>query len=163
MAATKAGSNNIKVANVTGFSAGQKIIIGAGINRESAVIKTLGTTGGTTVGTATPAGAKSIPVASAEGFSAGQTITIDSDSNNETAIVAAVNSGRRRFGPRTATPVDTIIVTSPLAKLHNVGAQVSGSGITLEAPLTRAHDNGVQIASNLPTPGAPNQYTRKPK
>jgi hypothetical protein len=163
LAPTKAGSKNFKVANVAGFSIGQTIIIGAGTNRESAVIKTIGTTGGTTVGTATPAGAKFIPVASTEGFSVGQTITIDTDSNNETAIVAAVTGGRRRFGPRTTTPVDTITVASPLAKLHNVGAQVSGSGITLDSPFTREHDIGEQIASNLPTPGAPNQYTRKPK
>jgi hypothetical protein len=43
-----------------------------------------------------------------------------------------------------------------------VGAQVSGSGITLNSPLTKTHENGAQVASYLPTPGAPNQYFRKP-
>jgi hypothetical protein len=163
LAATSAGSNNIKIGNVADFSVGQKVIIGSGANSENAVIKTIGTTGGTTVGTITQAGTKFIPVASVEGFSAGQTITIDSDSNNETAVVAAVTGMRRRFGPRGTAPVDTITVTSPLAKSHNVGAQVSGSGITLNTPLAKAHENGAQVASYLPTPGAPNQYFKKPK
>jgi hypothetical protein len=50
----------------------------------------------------------------------------------------------------------------PLKYAHAVGAQVSGSGITLAAPLTMAHDNGAQVASNVPTPGEPNLYIRKP-
>jgi hypothetical protein len=162
LAATPAGSDNIKIGNVADFTVGQKVIIGSGANSETAVIKTIGTTGGTTVGTITQAGTKFIPVASVEGFSAGQTITIDSDSNNETAVVAAVTGFRRRFGPRGTTPVDTITVTSPLAKSHNVGAQVSGSGITLNAPLTKTQENGAQVAGFLPTPGAPNQYAKKP-
>ena len=163
LSATPAGSNNIKIGNVADFSVGQKIIIETGANSETGVIKSIGTTGGTTVSTFIKEGTKFIPVASVEGFSAGQTITIDSDANSETAVVAAVTGGRRRFNPRGTNPVDTITVTSQLAKSHNVGAQVSGSGITLTAPLTRAHDNGAQIASYLPTPGAPNQYFRKPQ
>ena len=162
LAATSAGSNNIKFGNATDFNVGQKIIIETGANRETAVIKTIGTSGGTTMSTATQTGTKFIPVVSVEGFSAGQTITIDNDANLETAVVASTTGGRRRFGFRGTTPVDTISVTSPLAKLHNVGAQVSGSGITLNAPLTKAHENGAQVASYLPTPGAPNQYFKKP-
>ena len=162
LASTPSGSNNIKIGNVADFTTGQKVIIGTGTNSETAVIKTIGTTGGTKVGTATQAGTKFIPVASVEGFSAGQTITIDSDANLETAVVAATTGGRRRFGFRGTAPVDTITVTTPLAKLHNVGAQVSGSGITLNAPLTKAQESGAQVASYLPTPGAPNQYFKKP-
>ncbi len=37
-----------------------------------------------------------------------------------------------------------------------------GSGISLAKPLTQAHDAGTQVADNLPTPGAPNKYYRKP-
>ena len=161
-AASAVGANNIKVASVADFSVGQKIFVETGTNSETAVIKTIGTTGGTTVGTSTMAGTKVIPVASVEGFSAGQTITIDSDSNLETAVVTSVTARRRRFGLSGATPADSISVAVPLTYPHNVGAQVSGSGITFATPLTRAHDNGAQIASYLPTPGAPNQYTRKP-
>jgi hypothetical protein len=162
LTATPAGSNNIKVANIADFIVGQKVIIGTGANSETAVIKTIGTTGGTTVISATQTGTKFIPVVSVEGFSAGQTITIDSDANLETAVVASTTGGRRRSGFRGTAPVDTITVTSPLAISHNVGAQVSGSGITLNAPLTKAQEKGAQVASNIPTPGEPNQYVRKP-
>ena len=91
-----AGANNIKVASVADFAAGQTIIIDTGANRETAVIATVGTAGGTTVGTATDVGATVIPVASAAGFSAGQTITIDSGANRETAVVASVTGGGAR-------------------------------------------------------------------
>jgi hypothetical protein len=161
-AASAVGANNIKVASVADFSVGQKIIIETGTNSETVVIKTIGTTGGTTVGTATMAGTKVIPVASVEGFSTGQTITIDSDANLETAVVTSVTGRRRRFGLSGTTPVDSITVAVPLSYPHNVGAQVSGSGITFATSLTRTHDKGAQIASYLPTPGAPNHYARKP-
>ncbi len=96
-AASAAGANNIKVASVADFGAGQTIMIDTGANRETAVIATVGTPGATTVGTATDAGATVIPVASAAGFSAGQTITIDSGANRETAVVASVTGGRGRL------------------------------------------------------------------
>ncbi len=135
--ASTVGTDNIKVASVADFSVGQKIIIETGTNSETAVIKSIGTTGGTTMGTAINAGTKVIPVASSEGFSAGQTITIDSDANLETAVIASVIGGRRRFSPRGTTPVDSVTFTVPLAKSHNAGAQVSGSGITFGTPLTK--------------------------
>ena len=94
-AASAAGANNIKVASVADFGAGQTIIIDTGANRETAVIATVGTAGATTVGTATDVGATVIPVASAAGFSAGQTITIDSGANQETAVVASATGGGR--------------------------------------------------------------------
>ena len=136
-AASAAGANNIKVASVADFSAGQTIIIDTGANRETAVIATVGTPGGTTVGTATDVGATVIPVASAAGFSAGQTITIDSGANRETAVVASVtggSGGRGGFGgpaaeAALAAPQSPSPRRSSLA--HAVGAQVSGTGITL--------------------------------
>jgi non-reducing end alpha-L-arabinofuranosidase len=161
-AASAAGSNNIKVASVTNFSIGQKIIIGTGTNSETAVITAIGTAGGTTVGTATTAGATIMPVAGVEGFSAGQNITIDNGANRETAIIASITAGRRRFGVRSNSPIDSITVTVPLKFAHIVGAQVAGSGLTLAPSLTKAHDNAAQVASNVPTPGEPNQYIRKP-
>jgi len=152
-AASAAGANNIKVASVTDFAAGQTIIIDTGANLETAVIATVGTPGATTVGTATVVGATVIPVAGGMGFSPGQTITIDSGANQETAVVAATGRG--------APGGATITVTAPLKYAHAAGAQVSGTGITLTAALTRAHDSGAQISSNVPTPGAPNQYQRR--
>src|SRR6185437_8013537 len=48
-----AGANNIKVTSVGDFAAGEKIYIDSGENREIAVIKSVGTAGGTTVSTPT--------------------------------------------------------------------------------------------------------------
>ncbi len=161
-AAAAAGGNNIKVASVADFAAGQTIMIDTGANLETAVIATVGTAGATTVGTATNVGATVIPVAGGAGFTAGQTITIDSGANQETAVVASTTGGGRggagRGGPGGGA---TITVAAPLTRAHAVGAQVSGTGITLAAPLSRAHDSGAQVAGGVPTPGAPNQYSRR--
>jgi alpha-L-arabinofuranosidase B-like protein/lamin tail-like protein/alpha-galactosidase-like protein len=148
---SSAGANNIKVAGVADFAAGQTIAIDTGANLETAVIATVGTAGATTSGAATPVGATAIAVASAAGFSAGQTITIDSGATRETAVIASVAGGRGGAA---------ITVTAPIAIAHAAGAQISGSGITLNTALTRAHDSGAPIASNVPTPGAPNRYSR---
>jgi hypothetical protein len=153
-----AGATNIKVASVANFGAGQTIIIDTGANRETAVIATVGTPGGTMVRTATDVRATVIPVASAAGFSAGQTITIDSGANREMAVVAS-STGGGRGGPGGAT----VTIAAPLTFAHAVDAEVSGTGITLTTALTVAHDRGAQVAGNVPTPGAPNQYYRGPQ
>jgi hypothetical protein len=160
---TTAGSDNIKVASVEGFITGQKIILDSGTNSETAVIATVGTSGGTTLSAATRSGTTVIPVSSVEGFNTGQAITIGSGANNETAVIASFAARRRRFGGPGNTPSDTITVTMRLKYPHAAGARVSGSGITLTAPLTRAHETGSQVAGNVPTPGEPNQYTWKPQ
>ena len=159
-----AGANNIKIASVADFAAGQTIIIDSGANRETAVIATVGTAGGTTVGTATDVGATVIPVANAAGFGSGQTITIDNGTNLETAVIASVTGGRGRggFGGGRGGPGGaSITVAAPLKIAHAEGAQVSGSGITLTAALTKAHASGAQVGGTGPTPGAPNQYSRR--
>ena len=150
--ASEAGATNVKVGSVEGFDAGQKITIDTGGSSETAVIATVGTAGATTMGTSTEAGATIIPVASAFGFRDGQTITIDSGANSDTAIIASL----RRFG------AISIAVTTPLTRAHAAGAQVSGSGITLSTALARPHAIGAQLYDNVPTPGAPNHYLRRP-
>jgi hypothetical protein len=152
-AASAAGATNIKVASAADFASGQTITIETDANRETAVIATVGTAGGTTVGAATNAGATVIPVAGVFGFAAGQTITIDSGANQETATVASLAGGRGGGGA-------TITVSAPLAAAHAAGAQVSGSGITLGAALTKPHASGTQVATSVPTPGAANRYVR---
>ncbi len=149
--ASATGATNFKVLSVADFAAGQTITIDTGADLESAVIATVGTAGATTVVTATNAGATVIPVASATGFIAGQTIAVDSGANRETAVVVSTTGGR---GGATIT-------VAPLALAHAVGAQVSGSGITLTGALTKAHASGTQVVSGVPTPGAPNKYYRK--
>ncbi len=158
-AAAAAGTTNIKVASVADFAAGQTILIDAGANLEKATIATVGTPGATTLRVATDAGATVIPVAGGMGFTAGQTITVDSGGNQETAVVASTGRGGPG-GPGGGPGGATVTVKAPLKLAHAAGAQVSGSGITLTAALTRAHASGAQVATSLPTPGAPNQYSR---
>ena len=148
--ASAAGATNIKVAGVEGFGAGRTIMIGTGVNLETAVIATVGTAGATTQSAATSAGATVIPVADVVGFKEGQTITIDSGTVSETAVIAAINW----WGGATIT------AAAPLSHAHAATAQVSGSGITLTTALTRSHSSGTQVGDNLPTPGAPNRYYR---
>ena len=145
-----AGTDNIKVAGVEGFSAGQTIRIDAGANLETAVIATVGTPGATTVRTASAVGATEISVANTRGFRNGEEIAIGSGSNSETAVIVRTT----RFGP------GTIAVSKPLANAHDTGAQVAGTGITLTAPLAHEHAADAPVTGSLSTPGAPNHYDR---
>ena len=150
--ASATGAANIKVVSVAGFGPGQTIRIDTGANLETAVIATVGTPGATTMIAATAAGATVIPVPSLAGFNPGQAITIDSGGYYETAVVASTT----RF------PVASITVAAPLASAHAAGAQVSGTGITLTSALTRDHAGAAQVAGSAATPGAPNQYYKRP-
>ncbi|MGH9737316.1 MAG: arabinofuranosidase catalytic domain-containing protein [Candidatus Acidiferrales bacterium] len=151
--ASAAGVTNIKVASVAGFDAGETIMIDTGANLETAVIATVGTAGATTLEVPTAVGATVIPVASAIGFSNGQTATIGSGANSETADVISI----RRYG------APAITVGAPLTHAHSAGTEISGTGITLTAGLARAHARGAQVTDNVPTPGAPNHYYRRPR
>jgi hypothetical protein len=152
---SSAGASNIKVASVTDFAPGQTIMIDTGANLETAAIAKVGTAGATTVRTAIDAGATVIPVDSGFGFTASQTITLDSGANHETAVVASI------AGFRGGLVGATITVAAGLKSAHSAGAQVSGTGITVTAGLSKAHASGAQIATDLPTPGAPNKYKRR--
>jgi hypothetical protein len=154
-AAVPAGAGNIKVASVEGFTAGQTLFVGAGSRRESAVIATVGTPGGTTAEEAVARGDTEIVVASLTGFDEGQTITVGSGSSRETAVVADTDFEWHGFG---VPPTFTITVMEPLARAHGAGVQVSGSGITLTTALIQSHASGAPLATQVPTPGAPNRY-----
>ena len=153
------GATSVKVASVNDFSVGQTIVVDAGAASETGSIASIGTPGGSTMGTPSAAGATAISVTSLAGFSNGQTITIDSGGNIETAVIASTAGGGRGGGGGAAPA--TITVTAPLKLAHGIGAQVSGSGITLTTPLAKQHAAGVRVASAIPTPGAPNQYTKR--
>jgi hypothetical protein len=155
LAPAATGAENIKVASVAEFSFGQTIVIDSGANVETVLIGMVGTAGATTISTAAAVGATVIPVAGTTGFSAGQTITVDSGANSETAVVVSISGGGRGGG------TSAITIAAPFRFAHPVGAQISGSGITLTTALKRPHASGVQIVSDVPTPGAPNKYLRK--
>ncbi len=156
---TEAGSNNIKVNSVADFRIGQKIVVGM-VDAEMATITSVGTAGGSKISIEVKVGNTDIPVESVEGYSAGQTITIGSGENMEKVVVASVTNRRRwwRRQNNNDGPDTFVTLTEPVAKQHKVGEQVSGSGITIATPLKRVHESGDQVASNVPTPGAPNQF-----
>lgn len=145
-----AGATNIKVEAVAGFHAGQKVTIGSGNQAETARVADVGAAGSAALRRAAPKGANNLEIMGGRHFREGQSITIDSGPNAETGVVLSV---------RFAGPAATIALASPLGFMHEIGAQVSGTGITLAAPLTRAHAAGDQMTSDLPTPGAPNRYS----
>ncbi|HYQ57795.1 MAG TPA: arabinofuranosidase catalytic domain-containing protein [Draconibacterium sp.] len=154
-----AGSNVIHVSSVADFINGQKIVIGTGADSETNIIVSIGTAGGTIVVTDTRAGSTSIAVDGLQGFSIGQTITIGSGANSEEAVIASiVERPRRRRSQPESNQRDMIIVSVPLTNTYSEGAQITGSGIHLSLPLAKGHDNGTNIASNIPTPGKPNQF-----
>jgi hypothetical protein len=150
--ASAAGATNIKVTSVEGFRPGQKILVDAGAQLETAVIATVGTPGATTLATPTGVGATVLPIANVAGFSKGQTISIGDAANAETAVVAAIRSRGSA----------TITLAAPLARAHGSGEQIAGSGISLTAPLTKIHAAGAQVSDNAPTPGAPNTALSNP-
>ena len=158
-AGATAGSNNIKVSGTGDFVAGQSVTIDNGANAETATLVQVGTQGSATTGAAVPAGQTFLPLAPAggrgappAGFIAGQEVVIDAGATRETGIVRSVQGGRG--GQR-------MEVQQPLRFAHPAGASVAGTGLTLAAPLARAHAVGAQVISDLPTPGAPNKYSRR--
>ncbi len=148
------GASVLKVASVAEFAVGQTIVIDEGEARETAVIATVGSPGATTVSAPLAAGGNVIRVASGIGFSAGQTVTIGTGPSEETAVIATV--ARNRGGA-------TVTVAEPLKNAYAAGAQISGSGIKLNAPLRKPHVMGTAIARDVPTPGAPNEFASQPR
>ena len=112
--ASVAGANNLKVASVEGFSAGQTIRIDSGGSIEKATIATVGTPGATTTESATAEGATLIPVARPFLFRPGQTLVIGEGAEQETTVVAmGIRRGTREI------PVEL-----PLKFEHAAGTQV---------------------------------------
>jgi len=154
VSASPSGSNNLKVSSVNDFAPGQTILIDTGANQESAIVATVGTQGATTIASATQTGATAIPVSGPSGFAPGQTVIIDTGAAQETAVIASPGG---RGGGRGAVGI-SITVTTPLSRSHSAGAPISGTGITIMGALTRDHASGAAVASDVPTPGAPNVY-----
>jgi hypothetical protein len=165
VASAVAGTKNIKVSAVQDFTVGQPVYIGSGDNWESAVIGTLGTPGSTTLTAPAEKGTSIVYVSSAQGFNIGQRIVIGHSDQQEKSVIISIATARRRYGGRNANipvPPDTLKVAVPLKRSYEAGVSLSGTGITLTAPLKKEHFSGEQLASDLPTPGMPNRYYRKP-
>lgn len=165
LAAAPAGTKNIKVSGVQDLTIGQKVYIGSGATWESAVVGTIGTAGSTNLTSSVEKGNRTIYVSGSQGFNVGQNVIISNGESQEKAVVVSIAAARRRFGGRNnnaPAPSDTIMVSSPLKNAYATGAQLSGTGITLTSPLKNEHKSGELIASDLPTPGMPNRFYKKP-
>lgn len=148
-----AGSINIKVSSVDGFSEGSPIVVGRGADAEILSVKEQGSAGATSLLSASLPGAKTITVVSARDFAKGQEITV----GEERAVVSDIVS-RRWWIPRYAQERDKITLASPLRRIHRADEPVTGTGITLSAPLQKAHADGSSVTSAQPTPGRANVY-----
>ena len=156
-AITPAGVTNIKVASVTGFSAGQSITIDTGASLETVTIGTVGTAGAAGTGltlvapttlahngavsiaaVVAPIGATNVKVSSVTRLTVGDTVYIDTGANVEAVVLTAVGTAGATGTGITFTPALTI--------LHAPGTVVvdRGTGITVSA-LTLPHAFGVAI------------------
>lgn len=156
--AVQPGSNNVKVSNVSGFDLGQRVTIGFGNNTETVIIATIGSSGAAHISADTEVGATVIPVDNTEGFNVGQKVVIGNKNNSETAVIASVSNRRSRFMGNNQGQGSSVTITKALSKKHIKEEQISGTGISFSTPLKNAHEKGSNIASNIPTPGRPNQY-----
>jgi hypothetical protein len=150
-----AGATNIKVRNVNGFAAGDKMIVGTPANKETVTITTVGTAGPAGTGVDfTPALAKAH--ANGEAVvapSTGLDLATPLRFNHAANIPFSVRGTGITFEPATA-----------FVHSSNEPVQALGTGITLDKPLANAHaidavvqDAAVTTAGYQGTP-APNQW-----
>ncbi|MEO7246954.1 MAG: hypothetical protein ABIW31_00745, partial [Novosphingobium sp.] len=151
------GGNNLKVQGITDFAPGQTITVGAGPDVEIARIAAVGTGGFVKSAGPVRAGETAISIeipnpgaVNQLGFVNGQSIVIGEGADSETATLVAAQGGPG--GPR-------IAIAQPLRLGHPAGTPISGTGITLESKLSKTYPANAQIATDAPTPGAPNRYS----
>ncbi|MGB8603379.1 MAG: arabinofuranosidase catalytic domain-containing protein, partial [Rhizomicrobium sp.] len=142
LADTAVGAKNIKVSDTHGFHAGQTVILDDGAAQEIAKIAVVGSAGAAKTRLAIEAGKNTLPVSDNRSFNDGDEITIGQGTDYETAVIA-----KRSHGP----DGEELILRTPLKVSHNVGTQISGTGITLEKPLGKPHAKTIMVISDMPT------------
>jgi hypothetical protein len=179
------GSTNVPVSSTSGFTVGQKLLIGSGDHLDVATVSTIGRAGlQARLSAAAAVGATNIKVSSTTGVSVGDKIRLDIASTGhgiETVTVATVGTtGAGGTGLTLTAPLQfahannlpfndygTGITFAPATKFahsSNEPVQALGTGITLDSPLTRAHGvNSVVRDAAVTTAGyqgakAPNQW-----
>jgi hypothetical protein len=138
-----AGSTTIPVANTSGLTVGEKVIMGYGDKLDVVTITGVGTSGTQArLSAAAPAGSNTLSVTSSANISVGDNISLDIGTNNETVTVAAVNG-------------NTLTLAAPLqfSHLSNLPFSDHGTGITV-TPATR-----YPHSSNEPVNGLGNSIT----
>jgi alpha-L-rhamnosidase len=134
-------ANNIKVASVSGFAAGDVVLLEPGPNQESATIQSVGTAGATGSGLTLTSNLTKVH---ATGLS-----VIDL-SKPGTGVTFSPALGAGHAVGSTVTDPGTGVTFSPgLAQAHAAGAAIQGlgSGITVSSPLSAAHPAGAAVSS----------------
>lgn len=148
-----AGSTNIPVTDVTGFTVGQKIGIDMGGNYEVATVTAVGMASTqTNLAVAAKAGDTSIKVVDNANMSVGDTLTINTGARIEKVVVKrivnVVSAPRvRGFDGPVNTGPGEVELMAPLQRDHMEAVDVSdrGTGITF-TPATRfAHKSGEAV------------------
>lgn len=152
--ATAAGSTSVKVDTVAHFAPGQAIVIDAGDHAETLTVATVGSPGLTRAAASAGKGSTVVRVDDARQFTVGQAVVIGSGAEEEQGVVAAVEAGWRS---------GKLTLQAPLARAHDAGASVSGTGLVFTRPLANAHPAGTVMtaADELATPGAANKPVRR--
>jgi hypothetical protein len=152
--ATAAGATRVHVDTVAHIAPGQAVVIDAGSDADTVTIATVGSPGLTRAAAPADKGATVVRVDDARQFTVGQAVMIGSGADEEKGIVAAVETGWRS---------GKLTLQAPLARAHDAGTSVAGTGIAFTGPLRHAHPAGTVMtaAGDLATPGAPNNPIRR--
>jgi hypothetical protein len=173
-AATPSGATDVRLSNVAGLAAGDRITLGSGAGGDTVTIKQVGTSAGcTTVATDTDAGATAVPVTDVpDGLRAGDRIVLGSGANQDVATVTGLGEQSMKSTLYAAAPAGaTSVVVANDMNLDPGGTVVIGIGsgqetrrvtkvassnsgrpgtLTFDSPLERAHARGAATA----TPGS---------
>jgi len=155
-----AGATNIKVRNVNGFAAGDKVAIGTPANKEEVTVTTVGSAGPTGTGIEfTPA--------LAQGHTRDETVMAVGTGLDLDAPLKFNHAANLPFSDR-GTGISFQPATA-FAHSSNEPVQALGTGITLDRALSKAHainsvvrDSAVTTAGYQGTP-APNQWFGGPE
>jgi hypothetical protein len=155
---TPAGTKDLKVAAITGFAAGKKIVIGSGDDAETAVIASVGTAGlggtgitlkaptkiahvGPVAVTQIPAqsGSTNLKLVSVAGIAPGDSLTIDTGANTQTVTVTAVGTAGSDGTGVTVRPALSGDHTGTVA-VHD-----DGTGVSFKPALAAGHVAGAAV------------------
>jgi hypothetical protein len=152
--AAAAGAKRIAVDTVAPFAAGQAVVVDAGSDAETLTVASVGSPGLTRASGPLDKGVTVVRVDDARQFTVGQAVVIGSGVEEEQGVVAAVETGWR---------TGKLTLQAPLARAHDAGTSVSGTGIAFSGPLAKAHPAGASMTATgeLATPGAANRYVRR--
>ncbi len=138
---TSPSANNIKVASVTGFAAGDTILVDAGPNQETATIATVGTAGDTGTGLTLTSNLTRVH---ATGLG-----VIDLSKPGTGVTFSPALSNAHAVGAAVTDPGSGVTFSPALTRAHASGAAIRGlgSGITVSPALGSAHATGAAVSS----------------